>query len=104
LPSAAFQTFTSHFDEVVAGCHPELRILAGTTNCAVQAARWGDRPVWGIQPHPEINPAQGTAFLTKAAEIWPHSASRMAAALAGPVRDSGDGVLIAKRFLETPAG
>ena len=99
LPNGMLQTFTSHFDEVIAGCHPDLRVLAGTASCEVQAARWGDRPVWGIQPHPEISPENGTAFLRKAAEQWPDSAERLNAALAGPVLDSGAGKPIAERFL-----
>ncbi|MFC1640314.1 type 1 glutamine amidotransferase, partial [Gemmatimonadota bacterium] len=104
LPAASFQTFTAHFDEVVVDCHPEMRILATTAGCAVQAARWGTRPVWGIQAHPEVDPDNGTAFLKKAAESWPESVEVLRSALAGPVRDSGDGKRIARRFLATPAG
>lgn len=100
LPTERLKTFTSHFDEVIAGCHPDLRVLASSDSCAVQAARWGDRPVWGIQPHPEINPENGTAFLTKASEQWPESAEQMREALAKPVLDSGAGKPIAQRFLE----
>lgn len=100
LPIGSLETFTSHFDEVAADCHPDLRVLAGTPACAVQAARWGDKPVWGIQPHPEISPQQGAEFLTLAAEKWPDSAEQMRSALARPVRDSGAGEPIVKRFLE----
>jgi len=102
FPTASFQTFTAHFDEVVADCHPEMRVLATTPGCAVQAARWGNRPVWGIQAHPEIEPDVGTAFLKRALDSWPETEDVLRSALAGPVRDSGAGKPIARRFLETP--
>jgi len=101
FPHAQLQTFTSHFDEVVAECHPEMRILATGTNCEVQAARWGRRPVWGIQPHPEIAPDRGREFLVRSIEKWPDSAEYLKAGLAKPVLDSGAGKPIAQRFLET---
>lgn len=101
LPPKSFQTFAAHFDEVIAGCHPELRVLASTGNCAVQAARWGDRPVWGIQPHPEITPECGTEFLQKCMTKWPDSEGLYRSALAGPILDSGAGAEITKRFLQT---
>lgn len=101
FPAASFQTFTAHFDEVVVDCHPDMRILATTPGCAVQAARWGDRPVWGIQAHPEIDPNTGTEFLNRAFDAWPETAEVLRAALDGPVRDSGAGKQIVRRFLET---
>jgi len=103
LPRGAVQTFTSHFDEVIPDCHPDLRVLSGTPKCEVQAARWGSRPVWGIQPHPEIAPEQGTQFLSIAAEKWPDSADQLRAALAAPVLDSGAGKPIAQQFLQVHA-
>jgi GMP synthase-like glutamine amidotransferase len=102
FPAPSFQTFTAHFDEVMVGCHPEMHILATTAGCAVQAARWGDRPVWGIQAHPEIDPNTGTEFLKRAFEAWPESSEVLRTALDGPVLDSGAGLKITKRFLETP--
>jgi GMP synthase-like glutamine amidotransferase len=101
FPHSTLQSFISHFDEVVAGCHSEMRVLATGSDCEVQAARWGDRPVWGIQPHPEISPERGTEFLNRSIEKWPDSAGFLRAALAGPVLDSGAGRLITRRFLET---
>jgi GMP synthase-like glutamine amidotransferase len=101
FPNTTLQTFTSHFDEVVRDCHPEMSVLATGPNCEVQAAKWGKRPVWGIQPHPEIQPDTGREFLTKALEKWPESSDHLRAALAAPVLDSGAGRLIAQRFLET---
>jgi GMP synthase-like glutamine amidotransferase len=104
LPSGTIQTFSSHFDEVIAGCHPELRVLASSPHCAVQAARWGDRPVWGLQPHPEMSPEHAKELLAAGARTWPGSAERFHAALAGPVLDSGAGKILVRRFLELPGG
>jgi GMP synthase-like glutamine amidotransferase len=99
LPPESYQAFATHFDEVVPGCHPDLRVLAATPDCAVQAARWGDRPVWGIQAHPEMNPERSKEFLTECIERWPQSEAVFRRGLATPVRDSGHGRTIARRFL-----
>jgi len=48
-----WSVFSFHFDEVVDPPSP-WRVLARSDRCAVQAIRYGDRPVWGLQPHPEI--------------------------------------------------
>lgn len=101
LPRNPFQTFAAHFDEVVENCHPELQVLASNSNCSVQAARWGERPVWGIQPHPEISPEQGREFLSAAIDVWPEWADLYKAALEGPVKDSGGGTYITEKFLST---
>ncbi|MCQ4159337.1 type 1 glutamine amidotransferase [Roseomonas sp. GC11] len=45
--------FVWHNDEVRAG-HPDLRILASSDLCPNQIFRYRDRPVWGIQGHPEV--------------------------------------------------
>jgi GMP synthase-like glutamine amidotransferase len=99
LLDAGFEAFVSHFDEVVSGCHPELRVLAASPGCRVHALRWGDLPIWGIQAHPEIDPASGRRFLELGALRWPEHASRFRAALASPVRDSGSGRALVARFL-----
>jgi GMP synthase-like glutamine amidotransferase len=98
---STLRTFTSHFDEVVPDCHPDMRVIATGPKCQVQAAKWGDRQVWGIQPHPEIKPEVGREFLTKAIEKWPDSAAKLQIALDGPVLDSGAGRTITKRFLNS---
>jgi GMP synthase-like glutamine amidotransferase len=101
--SSTLQTFTSHFDEVVPDCHPDMRMLATGPNCQVQAAQWGNRPIWGIQPHPEITPECGREFLNRSLEKWPDAAKHLRAALAGPVLDSGAGKPIARQFLDAPS-
>jgi GMP synthase (glutamine-hydrolysing) len=96
---ASFHAFCSHFDEVVAGSHPDLRVLASSSACAVHAFRWGDLPVWGIQAHPEIDPDTGRSFLSLAAERFPAHRSLFEQALAGPVQDSDAGPELIKAFL-----
>jgi GMP synthase-like glutamine amidotransferase len=99
LPSESFQAFATHFDEVVPGCHPDLRVLAATPDCAVQAARWGDQRVWGLQAHPEMDAECGKEFLAACIERWPQSEAVFRSGLATPERDSGHGRTIARRFL-----
>jgi len=47
-----FHSFSSHFDEVVE-LPKGLRNLASSPACAVQAVQLGDRPIFGVQFHPE---------------------------------------------------
>lgn len=45
--------FVWHNDEVRA-THPDMTILAVSDQCPNQIWRYKDRPIWGIQGHPEI--------------------------------------------------
>jgi GMP synthase-like glutamine amidotransferase len=47
-----FWSFSSHYEEV-ATLPKGMRLLARSENCAVQACRLEDLPVYGIQFHPE---------------------------------------------------
>ncbi|TCV94299.1 type 1 glutamine amidotransferase [Biostraticola tofi] len=55
--SPAVYMFVWHNDEVRAD-HPDMTILAATDQCPNQIWRFRDRPIWGIQGHPEITLAQ----------------------------------------------
>ena len=57
-----WSTFVYHFDEVV-DPPPPWRKLARTQHCDTHVLRYGDRPVWGIQPHPEISSRKAKLFL-----------------------------------------
>jgi GMP synthase-like glutamine amidotransferase len=46
--------FSIHFDEV-RNLPAPFEILASTETCPVHAFRFGNRPVWGLQSHPEID-------------------------------------------------
>lgn len=55
----------SHYDEVV-GLPPErFAIIASTDDCAVQAFQLRDRPVWGVQFHPELDERSGRRMLDR---------------------------------------
>jgi GMP synthase-like glutamine amidotransferase len=54
--------FSSHFDEVI-DLPENYRVLASSKNCAVQAFWIKDRPIWGLQIHPEINISEARRFL-----------------------------------------
>ena len=81
-----WHTFSSHLDEVIDPPRP-WRALAANRSCAVQAIRYGDRPIWGIQPHPETNPAEGRSLMRAAMARFPQEADRIRRALEEPVRD-----------------
>ncbi len=93
-----FWTFTCHRDEVRAA-RPEIRVLAATPSCPVQAFAWSDRPVWGIQPHPEIGPEEGARFVRDLAARGDITAAERDTALAAGIRDSGGIRGIAAAFL-----
>ncbi len=99
LPLEGFTAFCVHFDEVVPGCHPDLDVLAYSAECAVHAFRWGELPVWGIQSHPEIDPATARAMMSEALRRFPGEAGTWQPALAEPVRDSGQARAILEAFL-----
>ena len=58
---AAVSMFVWHNDEVRHG-HAEMNVLARSDLCPNHIWRWRDRPVWGIQGHPEFSRQQ--------ARIW----------------------------------
>ena len=102
LPGGGFDAFVSHFDEVIEGAHPDLRTLAHSPACQVQALRWADAPIWGIQAHPEVDPQTGEGFLRGACGLWPEHAAAFQQGLSGPVLDSRAVKALVQRFLAWP--
>ena len=51
---AEFPVFHWHGDEVGAG-HPDVVVLAESSGCANQLWRWSRGPIWGVQPHLELD-------------------------------------------------
>jgi GMP synthase (glutamine-hydrolysing) len=47
-------TMVSHYDEVM-DLPPDFQILAASHQCAIHAFQYQDRPIWGLQFHPEYN-------------------------------------------------
>ncbi|HUT76581.1 MAG TPA: tetratricopeptide repeat protein, partial [Polyangia bacterium] len=93
-----FHVFAAHFDEVRDLPEP-WRVLASSARCAVQAMRYGDRPVWGIQAHPEITPDHARVLLRGFLERALDKAQLVAPALVQPPRDDGFALAIVRRFL-----
>ncbi|UOD49782.1 type 1 glutamine amidotransferase [Orrella daihaiensis] len=58
------RTFMWHGDEVRAD-HPDIIVLANNDVCANHLWRWRRGPVWGIQPHPEMDQTHICEFLHK---------------------------------------
>jgi GMP synthase-like glutamine amidotransferase len=56
-----FYVFSSHFDEVY-NLGSEFKILAESEKCRVQAFQFKDKPIWGIQAHPEMNIPAGQQY------------------------------------------
>ena len=89
-------SFCSHFDEVTA---PPVgfRVLARSGACKVQVMVKEDAPVYGIQAHPEITPAEGEGLLSDFAPLFPAMAL---AQIKRPARDSGLAATMMANFFE----
>jgi GMP synthase-like glutamine amidotransferase len=83
-------TFACHLDEVC-DLPPPWRVLGATERCAVHLMQLGERPVWGVQAHPEIGPDAGVALLRGFAERRPELRDAVEAGLAAGPRDDGFG-------------
>ena len=57
-----WRTFVHHYDEVLSP-PPPWRTLGRTRCCPTHVLRYGDRPIWGIQAHPEISTRSARFFL-----------------------------------------
>ena len=74
--SPEFSPFHYHIEQAVT-LPPEATVLAATSCdeaassplCPVQAFRYGQSPVWGVQFHPEINPQRGEAILRSSSRL-----------------------------------
>ena len=93
-----FWVFVSHFDEVRDPPAP-WRVLARSAGCAVQAMRLGDRPIWGVQAHPEITPTDARILIEGFLRYAPHLAPQMRPALTAEPHDDGSAGPLVRRFL-----
>jgi GMP synthase (glutamine-hydrolysing) len=66
----------SHFDEVH-GLTADFQILGGSPDCPVHAFQYRDRPVWGVQFHPEYGPAEADAIFRALAAEFPELSARI---------------------------
>ncbi len=91
-------TFSSHFDEVV-DLDDSFEILASTDVCPIQAFELKGRPVWGVQPHPEIDIPSARKFLESLVNLKFRSSPLFEKALESAPRDSGLIFPLLKKFL-----
>ena len=97
LPNPSWM-FTSHFDEVRELPAP-WQVLAQSAGCAVAAMRYADRPIWGIQPHPEITATEARVLLDGLLARAPEQAALLQPARSQQPRDDGVIGEIVRRFL-----
>lgn len=64
---AEFSCFVSHFDEVAPNL-PGLEVFARSQRCAVQGFQVSGELTWGLQFHPEMDPAESEALVRNNAE------------------------------------
>jgi len=95
-----WSTFVYHFDEVIDPPSP-WRKLGKTCHCDTHVLRYGDRPVWGIQPHPEISSGKSCFFLCATLLLGGKSARHVAHALRSVPPRSNIAETILQRFLQT---
>ncbi|MCX6573321.1 MAG: type 1 glutamine amidotransferase [Candidatus Aminicenantes bacterium] len=92
-------TFSSHYDEVF-DLPAGFGVLASSEGCAVQAFRVGDKPVWGLQCHPEIDVPTGQQFIRDLIGRGFKGREALLEAQAQPPRDSGLIRGIVRAFLD----
>jgi GMP synthase-like glutamine amidotransferase len=91
-------SFSSHFDEVI-DLPIDFQVLAYSEHCSVQAFRMIERPVWGLQIHPEMNVSEAQIYLKNRIEHKHEPVELFAQALKSKPKDSGLIRPIARKFL-----
>ena len=81
-------SFSSHFDEVI-GLPRNFQVLAYSEHCSIQAFRMIDRPIWGLQIHPEMNVAEAQRYLKNRVEHKHEPVELFSQALESTPQDSG---------------
>jgi len=96
---APWLVFSSHFDEVHS-LPDEWEVVAASDDCACAAVRWRKGPVWGIQPHPEIDVSDGEILLAALQEMMLDRCDLVRSRLQPIHRDSGVAGALVRAFLE----
>ena len=93
--------FVWHNDEVRSG-HPDMTILASSDACPNQIWRYRDRPVWGIQGHPEVTPESARGWLEARRERLVRDGADVDALIA-EARDVGNAETLFDNFIASSA-
>lgn len=91
-------TFSSHFDEVV-DLGEDFDILASSQYCQIQAFRLRNKPIWGLQIHPEMSIKEATIYIKNSISLDLPTKSYYKKALEQTPKDSGLISQIVERFL-----
>ncbi len=75
----------SHYDEIH-DLPAECEVTAWTNDCAVQAFQMRDRPIWGVQFHPELSFEEGRRMMEGNLRTEPAARRLMVDELADPAR------------------
>jgi GMP synthase (glutamine-hydrolysing) len=97
---AGFNTFESHFDEVVA--QPGMTVLAHSERCAVQAYRVDGARIWGVQFHSEMTEEEAVALAKRRIEGRPDLGLDVDETIAEAKDSTSIGQRIMRNFLEAP--
>ncbi|MCJ7611416.1 MAG: hypothetical protein MUP19_04065 [Candidatus Aminicenantes bacterium] len=92
-------SFSVHFDEVI-GLQDPFEVLAATEACPIQAFCLKGRPIWGLQPHPEMDSGTARRLLRGLSGLNPTFKSLAHKALVSRARDSGLVRKVVQAFLE----
>jgi GMP synthase (glutamine-hydrolysing) len=95
-----FNTFESHFDEVVA--QPGMTVLAHSARCAVQVYRVDGARIWGVQFHSEMTEAEAVALTTRRIEGRPELGFDVGESIAESKDSTSIGKRIMRNFLGAP--
>lgn len=88
-------SFCVHWDEVHS-LPDEFKVLAKSEDCGIQVFTLRSAPVYGIQAHPEMTPAEGEQLITDFLPLFPRMKKLM---IKRPARDSGLVKTIMQNFL-----
>ncbi len=98
-PANRAYSFSVHFDEVV-DLGESFLILASSKHCPIQAFQWEEKPVWGIQIHPEIGVSSAQELLRTLIDQNPANKGLFRNALESKPRDSKLIYPIVRAFLK----
>jgi len=98
-----WHTFVYHFDEVSFPLPEPWRVLARSAQCPAHVIRYGDRPIWGIQAHPELPLAKARLFLVLYLLLARRDRRRLVTAMRRPSREDRIADRLVDRFLTSKA-